>query len=65
MEYTEKTTLKQVLSHEKGEEILEKYEVPCLGCIMAKFEEDELTIGAICEMYDLNLEGILEDLNKK
>jgi hypothetical protein len=63
MKYTKASTLEAVLQHEKAPEILEKYNVPCLGCAFAKAEMSALTIGAICEMYELDLKGILGELN--
>ena len=65
MKYTKSSTLEAVLKHERAPQILEKYNVPCLGCAFARAEMDKLTIGAICEMYGLNLKGILDGLNGK
>lgn len=63
MKYTKSSTLEAVLKHDKAPEILEKYNVPCLGCAFARAEMSALTIGAICEMYGLDLKGILDSLN--
>ncbi|MFA7662541.1 MAG: hypothetical protein WCX88_01315 [Patescibacteria group bacterium] len=60
---TSKSTLAEVLNHKNGQEILEKYEVPCLFCPMAAMEMNELEIGQICEMYRIDLEGLLKELN--
>jgi len=65
MKYTVKSTLKDILSHKRAQEILEKFNVPCLGCAFAQMEMEKLTIGAICQMYDLDLKGILSELNAK
>jgi len=35
MDFNEDTTLKEVLEFSKGEDVLLKYNVPCLGCPMA------------------------------
>lgn len=63
MKYTKASTLEAILKHDKAPQILEKYNVPCLGCAFAQAEMSALTIGAICEMYDLDLKGILSSLN--
>lgn len=63
MKYTKDTTLEEVLKNKKAKEVLEKHEVPCLGCPMAKFEASKLTLEEICKGYKLDLEEILEELN--
>ena len=62
---TENDTLADVLKKEGAETILQKYNFPCLTCPMAKFEIEKLKIGQVCEMYSINLEKVLEELNKK
>ncbi len=59
-----KSTLAEVLNHKNGKKVLGKYEVPCLFCPMAAMEMNELQIGQICEMYGIDLEGLLGELNK-
>lgn len=61
---TEKTTLKEIMELDSGEDILHKHGVPCVTCPMAKFEIDKLEIGQVCQIYHLPLEKILKDLNK-
>ncbi|MGB9743210.1 MAG: DUF1858 domain-containing protein [Minisyncoccales bacterium] len=61
---TKNTKLAEILKNPKMVKILEKYNLPCLGCVLAKFEMDRLTIGQICQMYQLNLEALLKELNK-
>lgn len=63
MEYNSESTLSQILGHEKGKVILEKFNVPCLFCPMAQVEMNELTIGTICQRYDLDLKTLLKELN--
>jgi hypothetical protein len=63
MEFNEKTTLEEVLEFSGAEEVLLKYNVPCLGCPMAQMEMSSLTIGQICATYDINQEKLLADLN--
>ncbi len=61
---TEKTILAEVLRIEGSKEILEKYNVPCLFCPFALLEANNLTLGQIAEMYELNLSGLLKELNQ-
>lgn len=61
---TKDSKLKEILELKKGEEILTKHGVPCVSCAMAKFEMEKLKLGEISEIYGLNLDAILEDLNK-
>jgi len=64
MKITNKTTLAKIVEKKGGAEVLMKNNVPCLGCPMAAMEIDKLKIGEVCKNYGLNLEKILEDLNK-
>lgn len=61
---TKKTKLGEVYKLKGGYEILSKYQVPCVTCPYAKMEMDELDLEQIAEMYGIDLEGLLEDLNK-
>jgi len=63
MEFNEKTTLEEVMEFPGVEDILVKYDVPCLGCPMAKMEMQDLTIGQICSNYSIDQAGLLADLN--
>lgn len=62
---TRETTLKEILELPGAEEILAKYNLPCLGCPMAAFEMDELKIGHISKMYGLDLKKVLKEFNDK
>jgi len=62
---TKSTTLKNILKNKGADEILAKHHVPCLSCPMAAQEISSLTIGQVAEGYDLDLKGLLKDLNKK
>lgn len=64
MKITEFTTLKDILNLETGEDVLKKHGVPCMSCPMAALELNILTIGEVCQIYKLNLEKILEELNE-
>lgn len=63
--FTEETTLSEILKTDHGKDVLAENGVPCLGCSMMKEEMDYLKIGDIADMYDLNKEKIIKDLNKK
>lgn len=60
----ESSTLQNILKQAKAQEILSKHGVPCITCPMAKFEIDKLQIGEVCKMYGINLQELLNDLNK-
>jgi len=62
---TGKTTLQDALRIKDADEILNKFQVPCLHCSMAAFEMGQLTIGDIANMYGLKLKDMLHDLNDK
>ncbi len=57
------STLGEVLSHKKAEEILFKHGVPCLSCPMMAIEKNELTISHICDAYGIDMNKLLNDLN--
>jgi hypothetical protein len=63
MDFTEKTTLEEVLGVSGAEEILAKYNVPCLSCPMAQIEMAGLTLGEICANYRIDIKNLLIDLN--
>jgi len=62
--FTKNSSLKEVLQDEKNREILEKYKIPCLGCPFARFEMENLTLEKVCGIYKIDLNKLLEDLNK-
>ncbi|NCC70336.1 DUF1858 domain-containing protein [bacterium] len=64
MKFNKNTKLSKILENPKGDEVLHSNGVPCVTCPMAKFEMDSLEIGQICEMYGLDLEKILKELNE-
>lgn len=61
---TKDTTLLEILKIPGAEKILVKYNLPCLWCPIAKFEMENLSLGKICKMYDINLKELLEELNQ-
>lgn len=58
------TTLAELLDKPEAEKILAKYNLPCLGCPFAKFEMENLKIGEVCKMYNIDLKNLLKELNK-
>ena len=61
---TKDTSLAEILKKSENEKILAKYNVPCLTCPLANMEMEELKIGDICKMYGINVDELLDDLNK-
>jgi hybrid cluster-associated redox disulfide protein len=62
---TENSTLAEILEKPELIKVLAKYKLPCLGCPLAKYEMENLKIGQVCQMYGINLEDLLKELNKK
>jgi hypothetical protein len=65
MKITKKTKLSKLLDDKIAQKILGKYDFPCLSCPHARSEMETLELGVICEMYDLDVEKIIKDLNDK
>jgi len=63
MKLTKNTTLAEVLKINGAEKVLSKFQVPCLGCAMAQMEMDSLKLGDICNMYGLDIDKLLKELN--
>jgi hypothetical protein len=61
---TEKTNLSEILKNPKLLEILEKYNFPCLACPFARMEIENLEIGKVCDLYGIEVEKVLKELNK-
>jgi len=64
MVFTKDTKLRELLDHKETKVILTDSGVPCASCPFARMELDILTLGEICESYDIDLERLLEKLNK-
>ena len=62
---TNKTTLAEILKIPGAEKILEKYRLPCLSCPFAKMEIDNLKLGDVCRIYDIDEEKLIKELNEK
>jgi hypothetical protein len=63
--FTENTTLAEIFKTEKGRRVLQENGVPCVSCAMAAGEINFLKIGEVTEMYGLDKEKIIKELNKK
>ncbi len=62
---TKDTTLAEILEYPEAKEILAKYNLPCLGCPLAKFEMESLKIGDVCKMYGIDLGNLVKELNEE
>jgi hypothetical protein len=58
------TTLAEIMERPGAEEILAKYELPCLSCPFAKMEMEQLKVGDLCRQYGIDCKNLLKDLNK-
>ena len=63
-EVTKDTFLIEVLEDDKTKKVLEKYQLPCLSCPLASLRLGSLKIGEFCEIYQIDLENLLEELNQ-
>lgn len=63
MQITKDTILSEILKIPGVQEILAKYNVPCLECPAVSLEAEKLKIGDVCQAYGINLEKLLKDLN--
>jgi len=63
--FTKNSSLSEILEKKGMEEILAKYNLPCLTCPMARFEIEGLKLGQVCETYGIDIKKLLEELNKK
>lgn len=62
--YTETTKLSEVLKSPEASKIVKKYKLPCLGCAMAAYESEILTLGQVSKIYGIDINGLLQELNK-
>jgi hypothetical protein len=64
MKITKQTNLGEIMELKGVNEVLSKHDVPCISCPMAQFEMNELTLGQICENYDIDAEKLIQELSK-
>ena len=62
--FTKDTALAKILKIPEAERILVKYNLPCFGCPLAQYEMENLKIGQVCEMYGIDGQKLIKDLNK-
>jgi len=63
--FNKDTALAEILKKPENKKILAKYNLPCLTCPFASLEMEDLKIGKVCEMYKIDIDSLLKDLNKK
>ncbi|MBU4298852.1 DUF1858 domain-containing protein [Patescibacteria group bacterium] len=51
-EITKDTTLAEILKRSGAEEILLKYNLPCLGCPLAKFDHSPFPMGWVAQPFN-------------
>jgi hypothetical protein len=61
--FIKESTLAEILKSPGAEKILAKYNLPCLWCPFASLELDKLKIGQVCQIYEIDAERLLKDLN--
>lgn len=65
MKITKKTKLAKIIDEKKVAKILEKYEFPCISCPFARMEMEDLDLGSVCEMYGIDADSLIKELNEK
>jgi len=61
---TKEKTLAEILNLPGAAKILAKYNLPCLSCPFAKMEMENLKIGQVCQMYNIDVKKLLKELNE-
>ena len=64
MKLNKDTTLAEIIKIKGAKKVLSKYDLPCLHCPMARFEMQNLKIGAIAKQYSIDIKNLLKELNK-
>lgn len=64
MKIDKNTTIEKILEIEGAEDVLRKYNLPCLSCPMASLEIGSLKIGEVSEMYGLDIDSIIKELEE-
>lgn len=62
--FTKETILAEIMKIPGAQEVLAKYNLPCLSCPFAKFETEKLKIGQVCQMYGIDVDNLIKDLSK-
>jgi len=58
------TKISEILKRKELVKILEKYNFPCLSCPFAKVEMENLKLGQVCKMYNIDEKRLIRELNK-
>jgi hypothetical protein len=61
--FAKDTILEKILEQEKTKKILIKHRVPCVTCPFARIEMNRISIGEICNMYGVEADELLKELN--
>jgi hybrid cluster-associated redox disulfide protein len=61
--FTKDSFLAEILESPGSQEILARYDLPCLTCPFAAMEMEKLKIGEVCQQYGINADKLLEELN--
>ncbi len=61
--FTKDSILADILENPGSQEILAKYNLPCLTCPFAKMEMEKLKIGEVCQQYGIDTDNLLKELN--
>ena len=61
---TKGTILAEIVKDQKMADILTEHNLPCLTCPFGKLEMEKLKVGEVCQMYGIDIDKLLEDLNK-
>ncbi len=62
---TKETILEDILKIPEAEDVLTKYNLPCLFCPLAVEESSYLKIGKIAEIYKIDIKNLLKELKEK
>lgn len=62
--FNENSILGEILKFPGAEKILEKHQLPCLHCPMAKYELHALKLGEVAKVYGIDLKKVLKELNE-
>ncbi len=61
--FTKDSALAEILNSPGSQEVLAKYDLPCLTCPFAAMEMEKLKIGEVCQQYGIDTDKLLKELN--
>jgi hypothetical protein len=65
MKINSQTPLAEILKKPELVKVLEKYKFPCLSCPFAKMEIENLKLGNVCKIYNIDEKRLIKELNEK